>query len=142
MFEQSAQESKCLTRTWKPANRVRISKARRSEDRTTPSREAPRHGASSFRETGSHRVLFNRSLGRLYVARLAHSKEHRFDQIDLCQLRRGRCSSLRPRCIHIFKNDSAIIAVTEELKRTAFVAKCGTCALGSRRRRASRASLQ
>ena len=50
----------------------------------TPSKADQRRGASAFRETGSPRARSNRSLGRLHVARLAHSSEHRFHQIDLC----------------------------------------------------------
>ena len=43
-----------------------------------------------FEKKGLPRLRSNRSLSRLYVARLAHYSEHRFYQIDLCVIFVGR----------------------------------------------------
>ena len=74
-------------------------------------------------------------MGRRYVALLAYLSEHFFHQIDQCVRFDGGDGAVY--ALMAWLKCFAIIAVTEELKHTAFVAQCGTCALGPRPRRAS-----
>ena len=74
-------------------------------------------------------------MGRRYVALLAYLSEHFFHQIDQCVRFDGGDGAVY--ALMAWLKCFAIIAVTEELKHTAFVAQCGTCSLGSGRRRAS-----